>query len=444
MGIKQIKIDVNEVTVGMFISSLDRPWTQTPFPLQGFYIRDQEEIKDLRVHCNHVYIDVVKGARPIKTDLKTFQGPAGNLTKAQRARQNAPAMKVTPIPLNKERYRVAQPVSHELGNAKVLHQQVYQAVGDVLEQIEKDALNVPISETKRYAGEMVESVIRNPDAFGWLSRVQEKDEYTYSHSVRSAVWAIVFGRHIGLSRNDLNALALGVLLKDVGKFKLDSALLQSAKRGVQDQAEFEKFVSYGVEILQKLPELGPKSITVVKHHCERVNGSGYPQRLRGDKISLLGKIAGIVTKYDETTNPRGASPLSPSKATAQLYAIRGVEFQADLVVEFIRAVGVYPTGTIVQLSTGEIAVVVEQNFEWRLKPKVMVVVDEYRQLLEKPYFMNLVSDTQKSTDKVEIVRDLDPGQIDIDITAVREKYIARVAKKGLMGFLKKSTGIFKG
>jgi len=114
----------------------------------------------------------------------------------------------------------------------------------------------------------------------------------------------------------------------------------------------------------------PRVTAVVKTHCERVNGSGFPEHLRGDRIPLLGKIAGIVTYYDETTNPRGKLHLSPSKAVAKLYELRDVEFQSDLVVEFIRAIGLYPTGTIVELNTGEVAVVVEQNFQRRLKPKV--------------------------------------------------------------------------
>lgn len=82
MGIKQVKVEVNELTIGMFVSGLDRPWTQTPFPLQGFYIRDLDEIKELKVHCNHVYIDVVKGTAPVKARLRSLTSKSSSSRKA--------------------------------------------------------------------------------------------------------------------------------------------------------------------------------------------------------------------------------------------------------------------------------------------------------------------------------------------------------------------------
>jgi len=255
LAIKQVKIDVNEVTIGMFISGLDRPWAQTPFPIQGFYVRDVGEIKEIRGHCNHVYIDVVKG---------------------------------------------------------------FASVSDVLEQLDNDVM-APVHDTKRAAGEMVDSVLRNPDAFTWLSRIQEADEFTYAHSLRCSVWAILFGRHIGLDKRELDVLGC------VG-----------------------------------------------------------------------GRIAGIVTFYDEVTHPRHAlHPIAPSRAVSRLYEVRGSEFQEDLVVEFIRAIGLYPTGTLVELTTGEVALVVEQNFEKRLKPKVLVILDSLKDELPKYQLLDLAEDDSK-------------------------------------------------
>ncbi len=448
MAIKQVKIDVNELAVGMFVSGLDRPWTQTPFPLQGFYIRDLEEIKQLKIHCNHVYIDVVKGSPPIKTRLRKLS-PASR--KQVRADRKARVTDLAPIRVRRDVYGEAEPIEKEIGQAKELHQQVYRAVGSVLSQIAVDHQQVPIKETKRAASAMVDSVIRSPDAFTWLSRVREKDEYTYSHAVRSAVWAILFGRHIGLPKPELDVLAMGVLLKDIGKTKLPRQVIENQSRSSVEQEAYEKFVEYGVEILRKMADVKPRVTSVIKTHCERVNGSGFPAHLRGDKIPLLGKIAGIVTYYDETTNPRNANPLSPSKAVSHLYEARGIEFQEDLVVEFIRAIGLYPTGTLVELSTGEVGVVVEQNFERRLKPKVMVVLDAVKQKLYDPVLIDLAQDEKEKQVKlesgkyvagevehIEIVQDLQPGAYDIDISEIRDHYIDSKQKTGLLGLLKKT------
>lgn len=453
MGVKQVKIDVNELLVGMFVSGLDRPWSQTPFPLQGFYVRDLDEIRELKAHCRHVYIDIVKGKGPIQNRLRTLngRGPTAIKKPSRAGRTERVKVEVGPLKIRPGTYgQVQAPLKTEISKVQQLHSNVYSAVSQVMSQIGSGG-PIPINETKAYASEMVDSVIRNPDAFTWLARVRETDEYTYAHAVRSAVWAIVFGRHIGLSMSDLNTLAMGVLLKDVGKTRLKKELLRKPKLSPDEELEFEKFVEYSVLILRKTPNVEPRTISVVKTHCERLNGSGFPQHLRGDKIPLLGKIAGIVTFYDNTTNPRFSDqPLAPSKAVAKLYEMRDIEFQQELVVEFIRAIGLYPTGTLVELNTGEIAVVIEQNFSRRLKPKVMIVMNARREILDKPEMIDLDALDEKhpkkvkaakklyDVDSVEIARDLEPGKFDIDVAHIRDTYlIEQVTKKGLFSFFKK-------
>lgn len=446
MAIKQVKINVNEVTIGMFISGLDRPWAQTPFPIQGFYIRDIGEIKELRGHCNHVYIDVVKGAQPKgKAYLKTLE-PQKNNNRYKSSLAIEKLTSVKPITIKYNTYDHYEPLKKEAKKARQLYTKVFASVSDVLEQLENDVM-APVHDTKRAAGEMVDSVLRNPDAFTWLSRIQEADEYTYAHSLRCSVWAILFGRHIGLDKRELDILAMGVLFKDVGKLKLDRDLLLKTNRTTQEQAQYETFVEKSVEILRRLPGVEPKVVSVVKTHAERVNGSGYPQHLQGDKIPLLGRIAGIVTFYDEVTHPRNAlHPVAPSRAVSRLYEVRGSEFQEDLVVEFIRAIGLYPTGTLVELTTGEVAVVIEQNFEKRLKPKVLVILDSLKQELSKYQLLDLAEDDKKKqalidkgkrlaieVEKIEIAQDLEPGSFEIDIQAIRDTYIMRAARKSFMG-----------
>lgn len=453
---KQVRVDVNELTIGMFVSKLDRPWTQTPFPLQGFYIRDLDEIKSLKVHCNYVYIDVIKGPQPLsRNQLKTIQKPSGGATNfIMRASKSTrvTSSDVAPLKVKHNIYQTSLPMKKEIGKASKLHQQINTAVSSVLEQVQLDPTTIPVKETKRVASAMVDSVLRSPDAFSWLSRVRDKDEHTYSHAVRSAIWAILFGRHIGLPKPELDVLAVGVLLKDIGKTKLPTHLIEKENRTAADQQAYEKFVEYGVDILRKLPDIKPRVTSVIKTHCERVNGSGFPMHLRGDKIPLLGKIAGIVTFYDETTNPRGQSPLSPSKAVAMLYEYRGVEFQEELVVEFIRAIGLYPTGTLVELSTGELAVVTEQNFSRRLKPKVIVVMDAGGNQLNKPYMLDLAKDeaekrakinagklTLADADFLEVVQDLQPGKHDLDLDGIRKRYI-ETSSGGVMSLINKFVG----
>lgn len=449
MGIKQYKINVNEVIIGMYISGLDRPWTQTPFPLQGFYVRGLTEVKQLKNFCNHVYIDVVKGSAPVATDLKTLDS-SGTFNRLSPASRQGDAsfvnIPVRPIKVRHGQNPVVKPLGKEVKKARQLHKKVYAAVGEIITQLNSDRLyDISIVETKRLAGEMVDSVLRNPDAFTWLSRVQEADEYTYSHALRSSVWAILFGRHIGLPKRDLDVLALGVLLKDVGKTKLPSELLQKSEHNAEELQEYESFVQLGVDLLRETDGVDPRVIGVVRTHCERLNGSGFPEHLQGDKIPLLGKIAGIVTYYDTVTTPRGAVlPVAPSKAVAELYELRNIQFQEDLVVEFIRAIGLYPTGTLVEFNTGEVGVVVEQNFDRRLKPKVMIVLDTYKQELPEGRLIDMAEDDRRKqalidtgkrtvdeVEMLEIARDLEPGSYDIDIISIRDDYLLTSERTGL-------------
>lgn len=452
MAIKQVKVGVNELTIGMYVSGLDRPWSQTPFPLQGFYLRDLNEINQLKALCQYVYIDIEKGRGPISANLKTITPSAKKPTTRERVSSFTESL--APLKIQRGLYRDVEPLQREVKKARQLHQKVYGAVVEVMEQLEKNQFDdISLGETKRVASEMVDSVVRNPDAFTWLSRVQEKDDYTYSHAVRSSVWAILFGRHIGLPKRDLDVLAMGVLLKDVGKVMLDTALIANTHRTPEEEAQYERFVEIGCDILRKTGGVEPRVISVVKTHCERLNGSGFPNGLAGDKIPLLGKIAGIVTFYDHVTNPRGArDPIAPSKAVAKLYELRNIEFQEELVVEFIRAIGLYPTGTLVELSTGEVAVVVEQNFERRLKPKVIVVLDPLKQPLSEYLLLDLSEDdrrkqalidsgkkTRHEIEKIEIARDLEPGSYEVDIAAIRDHYLMKYEKKGLMALLTRLT-----
>ena len=228
-------------------------------------------------------------------------------------------------------------------------------------------------------------------------------------------------------------------------------MLESTNRTVEEQQAYEKFIDYGVEMLREADNAEPAIISVVKNHCERVNGSGFPRHFRGDKIPLNGRIAGMVTFYDETINPRNKQlSLSPSRAVAKLYECRNKEFQEELVVEFIRAIGLYPTGTLVELSTGEVAVVAEQNFERRLRPKVLMVMDSCKKVLKQPFILDLALDHQHKqalvdsgkkkiaeVEMIEIASDLDASTFDLDIEKLREIYVFNPEKKKLSSFFKR-------
>ncbi|HNE25549.1 MAG TPA: DUF3391 domain-containing protein [Pseudomonadales bacterium] len=436
-GIKQVKVDVNELIIGMYVSGLDRPWSQTPFPLQGFFIRQPDEIDQLRLYCKYVLIDVQRGKQPVAVKHATLEKKAGGAADAAETRQR---QQITAAPLKLRHNFYSDPVALKKENvaAEKLHGDIKSNINEMMRGIGQGGA-IEVKKTTQLASQVVDSVVRNPDAFSWLSRIRDKDEFTYGHIVRSAVWAGVFGRHIGLDKKEMNTLVSACLLKDVGKVKLPESLLMipESDRTAEQQKEYQTFIDHSVDILRATPSVPAEIIHVVRNHCERFDGSGYPQGLIGDKIPFLAKVTGIVTVYDAVTNPRNSKyPLAPSKAMAKLYDMRNIEFQEELVVQFIQALGIYPTGTLIELNTGEVAVVVEQTFARRLKPKVAVVIDKDKNKLKEPVILDLFEDFSEKLRKaekrgqptssikaIEIVKDLEPGSFDVDIAEVRDSYL---------------------
>ncbi|WP_348983719.1 DUF3391 domain-containing protein [Microbulbifer sp. CAU 1566] len=443
MAIQQAKVFVEDLQRGMFVSRLDRPWTRTPFALQGFYIRDLEEIRQLQKYCRFVYVDVVKTVGDVGVKLRKITSAASQAAEVEKtapgknSRRIPVAINCKPVQVKHNHYTAPEPARKEAVKAKELHQRILQGMHEVMVQMRSDH-PLPTAQINQAMSQMVDSVLRSPDAFSWLARVREKDEETYSHSVRASVWAVVFGRHIGLRRQELVQLGVATLLKDVGKLYLSEAVLKAEKRDPRAELEYRKFVDFSVKLLSADPNIDPQVLTIVQCHKEQYDGSGYPNGLRGGQIPVLARMCGIVTFYDEATNPRGAEfPVPPSKAVAQLYDLRNSAFQEQLVVEFIQSIGLYPTGTQVALSTGEIAVVVEQSHQRRLKPKVMLVTDRAKKLLEKPQLFDMAADDdrklalvdkgKKSLDQVGLVtitQDLDPSRFpQINVAAVRDQYL---------------------
>jgi HD-GYP domain-containing protein (c-di-GMP phosphodiesterase class II) len=192
-----------------------------------------------------------------------------------------------------------------------------------------------------------------------------------------AILAASFGRHLGLERPELQLLALSGLLLDVGKTRLSTELLHKTTPLLRDEfEEVRRHVQHGLEIIDSTPGLSPKLREIVATHHERHDGSGYPWKLHGSDIPIFGRIMGIVDSYDAMTNARPHAPgRSPHLAVNELYQQRGKLFQAELVEQFIQNCGIYPTGSLVELSNGQVAVVTDVHSLKRLRPRVMLLLD---------------------------------------------------------------------
>lgn len=440
-----VKVPINELKIGMFVSQLDRPWLETPFLLQGFMIDTVEDIDELRKHCKYVYVDIIKGRAPAnfnpKSVIQLVNGELpesaltdpesglilkgkeeGNLLSASlesiKRSQKTQTVLEQMFPNRKLKvYQDQTEIKEELVMAKKAYQEFSDCIEGMVEEINSKN-TFDMNRVKTAVDPLVDSVMRNPDACMWLARLKNSDSYTYKHSMSASVWAVALGRQIGLPKVDLKNLAVGTMLCDVGKLKLPKELL--SKQGRLSKGEFtmmRSHVDLGLDSLKDSPGLNRHVLDIVAHHHERFNGTGYPDKLAGVKIPVLARIAAIADCYDAMTSERPyASAVSPSLAIRKLYEWRDEDFQAELVEEFIQAVGLYPAGTLIELSNGAVGIVVAESRTRRLRPTLLLLLDTEKKALEEITELDLmdVQNDPETGQHLDIVTSLSPGSYGID------------------------------
>lgn len=393
----------------MHVANLDRPWLETSFALQGFVIRTDQEIAKLRSSCDYVYIDF---------GLSKIDEPAIRARSDQRPRKTKAELfpSKTLIP-----YKDSVDWDAEYPEAQIAVAALSESIESIFESAAKGGA-IDISMLKRAVDPMIRSISRNPDACIWLARMKQEDHYTYQHSLGASIWAVSLGRQLGLPKSDLRSLALGALLFDVGKLQLDKDLLKAERQLTPDEFEVVKgHVELGVEAIKENGVLNKDVVDMVASHHERHDGSGYPRGIKGDSIPVFARIAAIVDCYDAITSHRSyARGIPPAQAIKKIYEWRDIDFQAELVEEFIQAIGIYPAGSLVELSSGEVAVVAAEYPTRRLRPRVMVLLDANREPLEDIKMIDLF--LVKVTDDgqpLEIVNSLEPNAYGIDMSAIQ-------------------------
>ena len=408
----KIKKDVGELKIGMYVSDLDRPWVESPFMFQGFEITSGKMVSDLQNECNFVYVDTEKSEGNKNTLLHTT---------ASSDNKGIDFVDTVIMNVNELHDESAELV---IKKGKQLHQKTCDYVDGIFETLNKGG-QLDIDSVKLVVSELVESIIKNPDTMIWLSHLKDKDEYTAIHSVNVCILSLTFGRTINLSESELNILGLGALLFDIGKSKIPEEILK--KTGALTENEFMLMKAHafiGFATLEGNKQIPKESLEIVLNHHERLNGKGYPNGRRADEISKLTRIVSIVDAFDAMTSDRCyKDAFQPQHALNEIYNMAPDKFDQDLVEGFIKCIGIYPVGSIVELNTGHTGVVVKLNETNRLKPIVGLVLSRNKEPYETIKMLNLSSDVwQKSSGtKVEIVKILESHAHNLDIKSIIKK-----------------------
>lgn len=358
----QVQVSVAQLRLGMYVCLLDRPWLETPFLFQGFLINSEQELQALRSLCNYVFIDLLK----THVDVSDLANGQPQHDKAAFS------------------YPVVKDVELELGRAAAHYGKAFYEIKNILNAVERgDSFST--AEMIEAVRDCLDSVIRNPSALMWLTRIKHADQYTAEHCVNVGIQAMTLGRHLGLSLKHLELLGLSGMLHDVGKMDIDPAILNKPDRLTAEEFEIVKqHALFGFQELSKDEDL-PEEVKVVAYsHHERLDGKGYPRGLPGHSLDFYTRVITIVDAYDAITSKRCYSPSNPSaKALKILYESRGVQFDEALVVKFIECMGIYPPGTLVEMSTGEVGVVLSADPAHRLAPRVALVRDSHKHPMEQ-------------------------------------------------------------
>jgi HD-GYP domain-containing protein (c-di-GMP phosphodiesterase class II) len=397
---KREQVPVEKLQFGMYVAELDRPWTDTPFMYQGFQLRTAVQLAALKKFCKHVFVDPERTEAPEKVKLSAPMA-------AFKVRGNTAYPEVVKV---EDEFKRAQPV----------FEQTVQKVDDLLRPMSKPGAGgaaLDAKEVKESVTRLTDSVVRNPDAMLLVSRLREKSAEAHARALQVSLYMIVFARFLQLQRQELELLGLLGLLQDIGKTKLPPELL--AKKGplTAQESELAKMhVLYSAEILKTTPGISPELLKLVLLHHERQDGTGYPNALKGDEIGLYGSMAAIADTFDALTAVRPyAEPLSPSSALSFLYKERGTGFHAELVEQFIQCVGAFPVGSVVELNSGEVGIVITQNLVRRLKPRVMVVLDGKGAPVRPHKILDLDRDPKVTPDEFyKIRRTMEQSKVNLD------------------------------
>ncbi|QLG89617.1 HD-GYP domain-containing protein [Chitinibacter bivalviorum] len=447
----ETRVHVLDLQLGLYVTELDRPWLDTPFLLQGFLIESQAQIEQLREYCENVKVDLSRStgglarwsslvSSTLSHGAESFSAPTitalvqpqmdekdrrerinvlrelRQLFSRFRSKNKSDAKGTVPFVGSIVLYEQEDQVEVELPKAQAIHLASREFMQSMMKSVRQE-LQPKIEEATSIVNDMVNSIIRNPNALLLLTQLKDRDQYSYSHSIDTAVYLLAFGRHLGYPVEELQKLGLAGLMLDIGKVKLPEELLSRTGRFTQGEFMLMKtHVKHSLDILGQMDSVPTDVFDMVARHHERYDGSGYPNGLKAEEIGIFGSMAGIVDCFTALTSERSYSDAKPPHEALQLlYKWSERYFHPALVEQFAQCIGIFHVGTLVELSTGEVGIVIGQNRVRRLKPKLMIILGSDKKPYAQPHTLDLITNPSAPNGlPISLRRELSRGAYNID------------------------------
>jgi len=388
MTIKRVK--VKDLLEGMYVHDLNCGWLQHGFLRQQFLLKGQAQIQKMQAQgLDEIYIDTDRGL-----DVPGAPTQAEIEQTLNRKLHEAAEVGAALAPA-----RVSQ--KEESAAAKRILGEAAGVVDGLLHDVRLGKQLDPVK-ARPLVKAMHASMLRNPGALISLSRIKAADTYTFQHSVSICALLMSFAVAMGLDATSVEEAGLGGLLHDVGKMKVPNEILNKPGKLTDDEFTIMKsHASASRDLLVGVAGVSEMVIQIASEHHEKMGGGGYPRGISGDQISQVGRMTAIVDVYDALTSNRVYhTAKEPSEVLKRLLEWSGPHLDGDLVQHYIQALGIYPVGSLVRLSGGRLAVVVEQG-EDLLRPTVRVVYDTGRKLRLQPRDLHLAHSSDQIVDYEE-------------------------------------------
>lgn len=353
-------LPINSLYVGMYVADIAVEWHKHPtlFSQEGL-ISSPEALESIKeAGFSEAYVDLKKSQRGVlPPGIVDLLAPL-----AHSPFQSAP---FTP--------KVA--LQTESGIAR----KIYNETLELSHKIANDALNgiIDIDSAKPCIDDIYTSLDRNHDALLGITKLRQTDEYTYTHSINVSIFSILLSKALGASREAVLEIGLGALFHDYGKYYIPLEIINAPRKLTpQEFAIMKQHPSLGARELTKLADPASTLVKIAKEHHEKFDGTGYPEGLAGDAISTVGALASIADIFDALTSKRAyKDPFPMSQALSIIYSLRGESFAPIYVDQFVRALGVFPFGTVVKLTDGRIGIVSQTATTHALRPKLNIIFD---------------------------------------------------------------------
>ncbi len=408
---------IGEIRPGMLICGIEKG-NKPSFFMNNVHIKNEKDIKMFQeLELTVVYVE--EGKHPGGGDPPPM--PAGDAPAFDRTESIEHPLhtdgEAAPFSVESLDMEVADdvtdtvPFEEEINNAKQIRIEAQNIITTIMSDI-RMGKTIKSEQVNDLIGNMVDSIFRNRDALTSLARLKDFDNYTFVHSVNVCTLSLAMGRSMGFNKERLHSLGVGCILHDIGKMHVPDSILNKPDRLTDEEfGVMKKHPEYGVEILSDTNGIREESLYSVVQHHEKYDGSGYPNGIKGDEIHTFAILTGVVDVYDAMTSKRVYhNRFSPSDVLQRLYQWRGTHFAPNLVERFIKCLGIYPIGSVVEFDTAEVGVVVSVNHGNLLRPKVLLVLDRDKHRYISPFTIDL-----SGTEAHNIVSAVPPERYNIEV-----------------------------